>query len=242
VNLGWGTYGVGLLAGLLTTLSPCVLPLVPILMGSAVGAHRFGPGALAAGVALSFTITGVLLASAGAALGVDQDAFRPVAAGLLVLFGVVLLSPPLQARFALATARLSASGHGFLSRFTLDGLAGQFVLGLLLGLVWSPCVGPTLGAASTLASQGRNLAQIALLMIIFGIGASIPLLVIGSLSRAALLRFRASLNTVGRRGKQALGVVLLGLGALILSHSDRRVESFLLDHSPAWLTDLTTRY
>ena len=242
MDFGAGTYGIALIAGLLTTLSPCVLPLIPILMGSAVTAHRLGPWALACGVALSFTLAGVLLASVGASLGLSGDTFRQVAASLLIVFGLILLSGRLQARFAAATAGVIGSGNALLSRFTLHGLGGQFVLGLLLGVVWSPCVGPTLGAATTLASEGRNLAQVSLLMAVFGLGASAPLLVIGSLSRATLLRHRGSLNKAGRHGKQVLGIALLLLGALILTHADHRLEAWLLDHSPAWLTALTTRY
>ena len=242
MNFGAGTYGLALVAGLLTTLSPCVLPLVPVLMGSAVTAHRLGPWALAAGVALSFTVAGVFFASVGASLGLNGETFRRAAAVLMIVFALVLLSRRMQALFIRATAGVAGSGHALLSRLAVDGLGGQFLLGLLLGLVWSPCVGPTLGAATTLASQGRNLAQISLLMAVFGIGASIPMLLIGSLSRVALLRVRGSLNTAGRRGKQVLGVALLLLGALILSDADHRLEAWLLDHSPAWLTALTTRY
>lgn len=242
MSFGAGTYGIALVAGLLTTLSPCVLPLIPILMGSAVTAHRLGPWALAGGVALSFTVAGVFLASVGASLGLDGQTFRQVAALLLIVFGLILISGRLQTLFAHATAGLTGSGHALLSRFTLDGLGGQFALGLLLGIVWSPCVGPTLGAATTLASQGRNLVQISLLMIVFGLGASTPLLLIGSLSRGTLLRLRGSLNKAGQRGKQALGIALLLLGTLILSQADHGLEAWLLDHSPAWLTALTTRY
>ena len=65
-----------------------------------------------------------------------------------------------------------------------SGLAGQFAVGLLLGAVWSPCVGPTLGAASLLASQGKDLPQVALTMVVFGIGAAVPLILLGLLSRA----------------------------------------------------------
>ena len=242
MSFGIGTYGIALVAGLLTTLSPCVLPLIPLLMGSAISAHQLGPWALAVGVALSFTVAGVLLASVGASLGLDGETFRGVAALLMTAFGLILLSGRLQALFVRATSGMSNSGHALLARFTLDGLGGQFVLGLLLGIVWSPCVGPTLGAATTLASQGRNLAQISLLMAVFGVGASLPLLLIGSLSRAALLRIRGSLKTTGERGKQVLGLALLLLGALILFHADHRLEAWLLDHSPAWLTALTTQY
>jgi cytochrome c-type biogenesis protein len=242
MDFGIGTYGIALVAGLLTTLSPCVLPLIPLLMGSALSAHRLGPCALAVGVALSFTVAGVLLASVGASLGLDGETFRQTAALLMIVFGVILLASRLQALFVRATVGLSNSGHALLARFTLDGLGGQFALGLLLGIVWSPCVGPTLGAATTLASQGRNLAQISLLMAVFGVGASLPMLLIGSLSRAVLLRIRGSLKTAGERGKQVLGLALLLLGALILSHADHRLEAWLLDHLPAWLTALTTQY
>jgi cytochrome c biogenesis protein CcdA len=172
----------------------------------------------------------------------DGETFRQVAALLLIVFGVILLSARLQVLLAAATAGLTGSGNALLSRITLDGLGGQFVLGLLLGVVWSPCVGPTLGAATTLASQGRNLAQVSLVMAVFGLGASAPLLLIGSLSRATLLRLRGSLNKASQRGKQVLGMALLLLGALILSRVDHRLEAWLLDNSPAWLTALTTRY
>lgn len=242
MNFGVGTYGFALAAGLLTTLSPCVLPLIPLLVGSAVSAHRFGPWALAGGVALSFTVAGALLASVGASLGLNGDTFRWVAALLMAVFGLILLSGRLQVLIARVTSGLSNSGHALLARFTLDGLCGQLALGLLLGVIWSPCVGPTLGAATTLASQGQNLAQISLLMFIFGLGASLPLLLIGSLSRAALLKIRSSLNAASQRGKQLLGLALLLIGMLILSHADHRLEAWLLDHSPAWLTALTTQY
>src|SRR3984885_7659731 len=193
MTFGIGTYAIALLAGILTVLSPCVLPLVPVLMGSAVTAHRFGPWALAAGVALSYTIAGVFLASVGASLGLDGETFRQTAAVLLILFGLILVSTQLQALFVRATAGLSGSGQSLLSRLTLDGVGGQFALGLLLGVVWSPCVGPMLGAATTLASQGRDLVQISALMAVFGISASVPMLLIGSLSRAPLLRVRGAL-------------------------------------------------
>jgi cytochrome c-type biogenesis protein len=242
VSFGAGTYGLSALAGLLTTLSPCVLPLVPILVSSALGAHRFGPLALAAGVASAFAVLGVLLAAFGAALGLDTGVLRTAGAALFVALGILLLSSRLQERFAALTSGVSAAGGTLLARLSFDGIAGQFALGVLLGTVWTPCVGPTLGAAVTLASRGRDLGQIALLMAVFGIGASAPLLAIGALSRTALARSRGSLRALGVWGRRALGATLLALGVLTLSHADRSLESWLLDHSPAWLTALTTRF
>ena len=239
---GVATLGLSALAGMLSTLSPCVLPLVPILMSSAIAAHRLGSVALAGGVALSFTLIGVLIASAGAALGLDPETVRRAGAVLMIAIGVLLLSAELQARFAAVTSGLSGVGNGILSRMTLEGLGGQFALGLLLGLVWTPCVGPTLGAAVTLASQGGAPGQVATTMAVFGIGASLPLLLIGGISRAAVPRTRATLREAGRSGKRLLGAMLLLLGALILTHTDRMLESWLIDHTPGWLTALTTRF
>ena len=237
-----GTYGLGYLAGLLSTLSPCVLPLVPILVATAAAAHVLGPYALALGLMLSFSLVGIFLATLGASLGLDQDTFRTAAAVILIAFGIVLLSPKLQERFATATSGLSAAGDSLLAQLNLEGLGGQFVVGLVLGIIWSPCVGPTLGAATTLASQGSNLAQIALLMMVFALGAGTPLVVLGSISRAAVMRVRGRMMQAGKLGKSILGGLLLVLGVAILSGLDKSFEAWVLRISPDWLTALTTRY
>jgi cytochrome c biogenesis protein CcdA len=242
MDFGPGTFALGYLAGVLSTLSPCVLPLLPILLATALSRHRLGPLALAAGLTLSFASVGLFIATLGASLGLDSDLLRRGAAVLLVGFGVVLLVPALQARFATATAGLGTSGDGVLSRLSGTGWSGQFSVGLVLGLVWSPCVGPTLGAATTLAAQGSHLGQIALLMLLFGLGASTPLLLIGTLSREAMARIRGRLLAIGERGKWFLGGVLVLMGLLILTGRDKGFEAWVLDRSPQWLTDVTTRY
>jgi len=242
LNFGPATYGLGLLAGALSTLSPCVLPLVPVLVAAAVNAHRWGAVALGVGLALSFTIVGIFLATLGASLGLDPDTFRTVGAVTLALFGLILLVPPLQDGFARVTSTLGNSGNQLLGRVTSQGLTGQFVIGALLGVVWSPCVGPTLGAATTLASQGKDLIQIGLLMLIFGIGAAAPLVLLGSLSRASMLKVRGRLLSVGKYGKQLFGLIMLVLGILIATGVDRSVEAWILDRSPDWLTTITTRF
>jgi cytochrome c biogenesis protein CcdA len=239
MEFGLTTYGLAMAAGVLSTLSPCVLPLIPILIGSAVLAHRLGPFALAAGLGLSFTLVGILLASFGTALGLDQATLRNLGAGILLLFGAMLLVPALQARFASAASGVSNAGQGLLERITPEGLRGQFVVGLVLGVVWSPCVGPTLGGAIALASQGRQLAQVGVVMGLFGLGAALPLVILGSLSRQAVQRLRGRLLAVGRHGKSVLGVLFLLLGALIVSGLDKQFEAWVLDHAPEWLVELT---
>jgi len=236
------TLGLALIAGILSTLSPCVLPLLPLILGAAVGQHRLGPAALAAGLALSFVAIGLFVALFGFAIGLDQGVFRALAAVVVILIGGALMLPRLQAQFAVAAGPVSNWAQSRAGGFSTGGLNGQFLLGLLLGAVWSPCVGPTLGAASLLAARGENIGAVALTMVAFGLGAALPLLLLGSLSREALLRWRERLLAAGKGGKALLGALLLAIGVLILSGLDKKLETILVNASPAWLTNLTTRF
>lgn len=240
IDFGPGTYGIGFAAGALSTLSPCALPLLPVLAASALSAHRFGNLALAGGLGISFASVGLFVATVGASAGLSGDAFRMAAAALMVVFGLFMVFGALQKRF---TQSFSAVGN--LAQRLLDGvrgnsLTGQFTIGLLLGIVWSPCVGPTLGAASTLAAQGRDLGQIASLMIVFGAGAALPLLALGAMSRASIAKIRGGLSRFGRYGRSGLGVLFMAVGVLVLSGADKIVQGAILSASPDWLVHLTT--
>lgn len=227
-------------AGILTVLSPCVVPILPLVFGAAAGEHRLGPAAIALGLSFSFTAAGLFLATIGARLGLDSELLAPVFGSLLLLFGAVMLISWLRHRFELVLAPIANWGAPRSGAGQGRGLAGQFGSGALLGLVWSPCVGPTLGAASLLASQGKDLIGVAGAMTAFGIGAAIPLLVFGMLSRAAMVRARGSLITSGEWGRRLMGGGMLVIGLLVLTGLDHRVETALLDASPLWLTNLTT--
>jgi cytochrome c-type biogenesis protein len=236
------SYALSFVAGVLSILSPCVLPLLPIIIGSALNTHKLGLYALALGLAISFTAIGVFLATVGVSLGLDAGTFRNAAAILLIVFGIVLLSPSLQLKFASMTAGLGNSGQNALSRFSADSLGGQFLLGMLLGVVWSPCVGPILGAAITLASQGEQLGHVTAVMAFFGIGAGLPLIILGLLSRQAMQKVRNSLFTAGKVGKQLLGGMMIIIAVMILTGLDKQLESVLVQASPDWLNNLTTRF
>jgi cytochrome c-type biogenesis protein len=233
---------LALLAGLLSILSPCVLPLIPIVLGAATGEHRFGPAALAAGLALSFVTIGLFVATIGFSIGLDLDVFRSVAAILLIVMGAVLFVPRVQAHVAAAAGPVGNWMQVQAGEVPGRGLGKQFAIGVLLGAVWSPCVGPTLGAASLLAARAENLGLVALTMFAFGIGAALPLLLIGMMSREALSRWRGRLLAAGQGGKAAMGAILVGTGLLILTGLDKRLEAILVEASPAWLTELTTRF
>ncbi|MDH7798605.1 MULTISPECIES: cytochrome c biogenesis CcdA family protein [unclassified Beijerinckia] len=230
------------IAGLLTLLSPCVLPLLPVVLGAAASQHRLGPLVLAAGLTLSFTLLGLFVALFGFALDIDADFFRNAAAILLVIIGLVLMVPAAQMRLATAAGPVSNWAETRFGGFSTSGLAGQFGVGLLLGAVWSPCVGPTLGAASILAARGENLGMVALTMIVFGIGAGLPLALLGFASRQSLLAWRDRLRGSGGVLKIVFGLVLIVAGLAVLTGIDKRIETFLVNVSPQWLTDLTTRF
>src|SRR5260370_20617066 len=172
--------GCGFCAGVLSLRHACVLPLLPLVLGPAMAAHRLGLPALAAGLVLSFVSVGLFVATVGFSIGLDGDVFRSISAVLLGVMGVVLLSGALQQRFAMATGGVSDAGSRLIAKITPTGLHGQVVLGLLLGAVWSPCVGPTLGAASVLAAHRRDLTSVTAVMIAVGLGAADPLMDVGS--------------------------------------------------------------
>ena len=233
---------LGLLAGALTTLSPCVLPILPVVLVGAVGQHRYGPLALVAGLVLAFTSLGLAIYGATSALDVPADAIRSGSAILLTLFGLVLLSTILRERFASLAAPVSGFLGGVSSRFSPQGLPGQFVLGALLGAVWTPCSGPTLGATITLAASTDTLPKAALIMAMFGVGASAPLLAVAYGSRETLRSRRAALERAVRIGTPILGAVLMTLGVLVLLGYDRALKAAFVRAMPEWLLELTTRY
>jgi cytochrome c-type biogenesis protein len=236
------TLAFALLAGVLSTLSPCVLPLLPIVLAGAAGGTRNGVYWIAGGLALSFTAIGLFVATVGFAIGFDGDFFRFAGGMLMVAFGVVLAAPPLQVRFAAAMGPVGDWTERRFGGFSTDGAAGQFGLGALLGAVWSPCVGPTLGAASVMAARGENLGAVAATMLAFGIGAALPLLALGRVSRERFVAWRGRLAAAGSGAKALLGAVLAAVGALVLTGADKRLEAGLVGLLPDWLVGLTTAF
>ena len=235
-------FGAAFAAGVLTVLSPCVLPILPIVFGAASSERRFGPGALAGGVAASFTIVGLFIALVGFSLGIDETVFHRVVGVMLVGLGLVLVVPRLQHGLEDVLRPFSGWAGARIMHLNGSGLLGQAGLGVALGAVWSPCVGPTLGAASVLASQGKDLPAVFATMMLFGLGAALPLLGIGMASLATLQRFRGGLGGAGRWGKWLLGSGMFAVGVLALSGADKSLEGLLVQASPDWLTRLTTMF
>jgi cytochrome c biogenesis protein CcdA len=228
-------------AGALSTLSPCVLPLLPIILFGALEQHAWGPVALAAGLSASFASVGILLASLGFSIGIDPTAFRLGVAALTLIIGIVLLIPALQSRFALVAAPVAIGGQVLVDRLRPSGIGGQFVLGILLGAIWSPCSGPTLGAAIGLAAQSETAGRAAIVMATFSLGAVTPILALAYGSRQAIFARRNLLARISRIAKPLVGAALVSIGAFVLTGFDKVVEASLTSAMPDWLVTVTTR-
>lgn len=234
-------YALSFSAGFLTAISPCVLPVLPLILGSAAAEHRYAPLALVAGMMGSFIIIGVSLASFGNAAGVSDDAVRIVAASLLVIVGLVLLIPFLQSGAERALQPISNYTNGVLGTKKLSGLHGQFLFGTLLGAIWSPCVGPTLGAAIGLASQSGAVKS-AVVMTFYSLGAAVPLVALAYGSKKLLPANRVYIAKFAKLAKPVFGFVIVTIGIAILIGTDKAIETSMLRALPqAWI-DFITRY
>lgn len=230
------------LAGLLTLINPCVLPVLPIVLASAVQADRKGPLAMALGLSLSFVAVGLGVAIFGQALGINDITIAKAGALLMGVFGVVLLVPRLSAMFANATAGLSSRADGGIDRLDRSSLKGQFLGGVLLGMVWVPCVGPTLGGAIALASSGQSLLWAAAIMVCFALGVSTIILLLGYGAGNVIRARRDRLRAIAAKARPIMGVIFILTGLAIWFDLFRGAEIWLLDHLPFWLQDLSVRF
>ena len=228
-------------AGLLTLINPCVLPVLPIVLATALQASRFGPLALAAGMSLSFVVLGVAVSAFGRAVGLNADSIAQAGAVLMVLFGVVLLVPRASAVFSTATAGVAARADSGMDEIDRGSLSGQFVGGMLLGAVWSPCVGPTLGGAISLASQGESLLWATAIMLFFALGVSTIILALGYGARSALQKRQAAMRRFAAAARPMLGAIFIVVGLMLFFKWHYVIESYLLDIMPIWLQDLSVK-
>ncbi|MFY0678938.1 MAG: cytochrome c biogenesis protein CcdA [Thalassovita sp.] len=233
---------LGYLAGLLTLINPCVLPVLPIVLAGALQAHRLGPVALAAGMSLSFVTLGMLVTTFGFALGIDEQMLAQAGAVMMLGFGLVLLVPRFSAAFSTATAGFSQRADTQMNTMDQSHLRGQFTGGLLLGAVWSPCIGPTLGGAISLAAQGTNLGWATAIMVSFALGVSTIILALGYGARGLLTRNKAVMRMIAERARPIMGIVFVAVGLAILFRLHHLIEGWAVTVMPIWLQDLSVRF
>ena len=233
---------IAYLSGLLTLINPCVLPVLPIVLASSLNQDRRAPLALAAGMSVTFVVLGLGVAALGPALGLRPDTVNAAAALMMVVFGLVLIFPVLGDVFSRLTTRLAACADGQIDATKEQGLTGQFIAGALLGAVWSPCIGPTLGAAIGMASSGRNLGLATLIMLAFAMGVSTLILALAYGARRSLARVLPRLRRAAEGSKLVLGSVFLLIGLGLFFGLNRPVEAYLLQHLPPALVDFSVTF
>lgn len=226
-------------AGLLTLINPCVLPVLPIVLAGALQAGRRGPLLLALGMSASFVFFGLTVAVFGRALGITEETIANAGAVLMIGFGLMLLVPRFSEGFAMATAGVSARADAGMGALDATSSWGLLAGGALLGAVWSPCIGPTLGGAIALASQGQNIGWAAAIMCFFALGVSTIVLGLGYGARSVIQRRQAALRAIAARARPVLGAVFVAVGAAILFKVHHAVEFWALQTLPAWVIDLS---
>lgn len=223
-------------AGLLTLINPCVLPILPIIVVGSLQASPRGPVYMAAGMSVTFVAFGMFVNTIGYAIGLDDQTLAQAGALVMVAFGLILVVPRFSAAFSTATAGFAARADTGLDRIDAGSARGQFLTGALLGVVWSPCIGPTLGSAIGLASQGQNLTWAALIMVAFALGVSTLILALGYGARQAL---QARLRRIAERARPLMGAIFLIVGLSILTGLTHRIEALAVTYLPAWVIDLS---
>lgn len=226
-------------AGGLTTLSPCVFPLLPLVLGGAVQGNRFAPVAMGVGMMASFAAIGMLLGALGPALGIDGDTVRTAGAAMLIAFALVMLVPALGERFSQWMLPIASAANAASTRLDGRSLLSAAALGAVLGLVWSPCSGPLLGSALTLVASEGGVLRGGVVLALFGLGAAIPLVAVAYASRSGFAQVRDWVLARIARVRLGFAVLLGAMGVAILTGGDKWVEARVLQWLPDSWVNLT---
>lgn len=218
--------GLALVGGTLTALSPCVLPILPILVGRSLQSHLYGPVALVAGLVGGFAVAGSLL-------GITADWFTGLTNGLR--YGAIVLLFCLGCFTIFPSWSYQAFSYLPFGKWAKErpriGLWGEFWLGTQLGLLWTPCAGPVLGGILVLAAVNHDVANAFVLLVAYGVGAAIPLLAIAYGGRTfsyRLLKLRVHSVMLQRAG----GIMVVSTAIAILLGWDIQIQLWLAPFFP----------
>ncbi len=222
---------LALLAGVVTIAAPCTLPVLPILLGASVGhTSKVRPAMIALGFVMSFSAVALLLSAITRIFDFDPNVLRTGAAVLLLGFGLLMIWPT---PFEWLTVRIggltnSSSTDSTASR---QGNIGGFVLGTTLGLVWTPCAGPVLGSILTIVATTKDSAWTSLLLVVYAIGAAIPMLAIAYGGQAVTTRVR-SIARISPRLQQGFGVIVIAFAIASYFQYDTLIVAWLTGFYP----------
>lgn len=230
------------IAGLLTLINPCVLPVLPLVLASAVNVNQFAPVVFAAGLSFSFVLFGMVVTTLGHSIGLSSGTLANIGASVMIMFGLVLLVPQLGRKFEFVTAGISGAANQRLGMANLEGLNGQFFGGVLLGAVWSPCIGPTLGGAIALASQGQNLLWATIIMAFFALGVSTIIIGLGFGTSSIIKRRIMTLQPFAIYSKTIVGAIYVVVGIAIIFKFHYTIETWAVNVLPIWIQDFSVAF
>ncbi len=213
-------------AGILSTLSPCVLPVLPIIVSRSLGCHPLGPVVLVSGLVVSFSVVGSLIGFTASWVTGLANWLRGGAIVLLLVMGILAIFPEKSYQLFSYLPRFSQPSPDFTKSFAEGSLLGEFWLGISLGWLWTPCAGVILGSIITLAAVGGQVREAFLLLLAYGGGAALPLLAI-AYGGKHLSQHLASLRSQSQNLQKLGGVVITGTAIAILLGWDIKVQLWL---------------
>jgi cytochrome c-type biogenesis protein len=226
------------LAGIVTIMKPCCLPLVPVVFSGSAG-HRLRPVAICSGLALSFTAMGVLVSAFGAVFASFTDSLRNIAILFIIGMGAVLFDDDINMEFTKISSAITQgirqyfgalSGYSSLN-MPEGGLAGGFFLGMSLGVLWIPCVGPILGSVLLLVASVGNIPYGAWMLFVYSVGMSLPMLSIAYYGKKVTGRYQWFVKR-GHVLKKLSGLVLIVIGIMLLFNIDKLIIRVLSPYFP----------
>jgi cytochrome c-type biogenesis protein len=222
---------LALLAGVATIAAPCTLPMLPILLGASVGqTGKARPALIALGFVLSFSAAALLLSAITRIFDFDPGVLRTAATILLLGFGLLMIWPAPFESLSIRIGGLAGSGSTCGSAFRQGNLGG-FVLGSTLGLVWTPCAGPVLGSILTVVATSRDTAWASLLLVVYAVGAAIPMLAIAYGGQAVTTRVR-SIARISPRLQQGFGIIIIAFAIASYFQYDTLIVAWLTGFYP----------
>jgi cytochrome c biogenesis protein CcdA/thiol-disulfide isomerase/thioredoxin len=230
-------------SGVITILSPCILPVLPIVLSGGVGGGKARPFGVLAGFVVSFTGFTLALSALVQALGIPVDALRIAAVVLIILFGLVMLVPWLRDRFELAASRIArrpgaASAAPGAAPGGRRGFWSGVVVGLSLGLIWTPCVGPIMASVISLALTQHVDSGSVFITLAYTLGTSLPMLGVMLGGRTLLNRVPALTRNAAAIQK-GFGILMIAVGVAIGLGWDRQFQGFVLRALPGYGSGLT---
>ena len=221
------------IGGFVTILSPCILPLLPIILASGTTKDKYRPQGIVIGFILSFTFFTLALATLVKATGISADALRGLSIIILFLFGLTLTIPRLKHWWELLSSRFTLSTSS-----PKHGAVGGILIGFSLGLIWTPCVGPILASVITLAASSNVTSTTFLITLVYSLGTAIPLYLVMRGSSWFMSRFNWLKNN-SETIQQGFGLLMIATSLLLYFQLDRRFQSYIINRFPSYGAGLT---